>query len=270
MEELKRKSVALSDVIFGLVDRLPDKERLIAYDSINRPLFHGKEINYEGLPERVQDVLIVANYELRKMQSKFENRYAKKSLKEANAFACQKIGNEKERKVSATKKTKPSDYYINNINNNINILNQSISQSVFLGINTQGALLALVEMVKSIKDTAPTEAARLLELVERLSELDGIKVAGEMVSQDQLTTQIKDKLQPFKPSDLAVELRTMFENIDAYRTNDKINYSIVSLYKLKPIYKNKTTQNKSCGYMQRNLTHEQLISVLDDLDKVNI
>lgn len=269
MEELKRKSVTLSDVIFGLVDRLPDEERLIAYDSINRPLFHGKEINYKGLPDRVQDVLIVANYELRKMQTKYKNGCSEKRVFGSGAFPCENLGSKNKRKKATKKQAKPSDYY-NNINNYIYILNQSINQSVFLGDKTQEALLVLVELAKSVKDLAPTEACRLLEAVERLSEVEDVKVAGKMVCQEELVTQIKQRLQSLKPKDLAAEIKAMFERIDANRTNDKINYSIASLFNLKPIYRKQVSSAQTHGFMSRNYTIEQLNETLDDIDRVNI
>lgn len=268
--KIKRKSVTLSDIIFGLIDRLSDAERLIAYDSINRPLFYGKEIDYKGLPDRVQDVLIVANYEIRKMQTKYKNGCSEKRVFNSDASSCQNLGSKNKQKKATKKQTKPSDYNINNISNYIYILNQSISQSVFLENKTQDALLVLVELAKSIKNLAPTESGRLLEAVERLSGVEGVKVVGKMVSQEKLATQIKQNLQPLSPKNLAAELKAMFENIDAHRTNDKINYSIVSLYNLKTSYNTFKKVSGVNDFLTRDLTNEQINSLVDNVDSIQI
>lgn len=124
---MKRKSVTLPDVIFELINRLSDEHQLLAYQVVFRAMFFGKELEYDGLPSEVQNVLIVAKYELRKMQTKYENGCVKKTIKADIPFACKNElseTNQNKAKESARARNISSNTYNKNIPINSNINNK--------------------------------------------------------------------------------------------------------------------------------------------------
>lgn len=124
---MKRQSVTLPALIFELIDRLSDEHQLITYQVIFRAMFFGKELEYKGLPSEVQNVLIVAKYELRKMQTKYENGCVKKTIKADIPFACKNElseTNQNKAKESARARNNSNNTYNKNIPINSNINNK--------------------------------------------------------------------------------------------------------------------------------------------------
>lgn len=274
----KRKTLTITYELFEAVSKVKSADdRLEIYETMFNYFFKNKPIEYSKIKsDTASSIIAFMMPDIRKIQSKFDNGNTKKSTKNnASLFICNTNISKEQAKLS---EDLPSDYYniYNIINNILNIINQSINSgkinNSYINITNRDIMVKSLQkisqenaihyeaLVKVINEVASKEKTKINGVwVESAEALDTI--AWLLVSQEgahQLSLKINEvaKIQGLK---------------------NKLSYLTSALYNLsKDLAKksiNKATyqsKQKTSDIITHNYTAEQLKSVYDDLDSVQI
>lgn len=275
----KRKTLTMTYELFEAVSKVksPD-ERLEIYEIMFNHFFKSKPIEYSKIKsDTVSSIIAFMMPDIRKIQSKFDNGNTKKSTKNnASLFTC--YNNISQQQANGSKDL-PSDYNIYNIINNIyKLINQSLNNSKsnnsYINITNKDI------MVKSLQEINQNNTMHYEALVKVINEIIGkekIKINGVWLEQAEALDTIAALLVSQEGGrQLALKID---EVAQTQGLKNKLGYLTSALYNLsKDLAKNSNNssykyynQNKSNpGMLTHNYTAEQLNSVYDDLDTVEI
>ena len=277
----KRKTLTMTYELFEAVSKVKSpEERLQIYEIMFNHFFKNKPIDHSKIEsETVSSILAFMMPDIRKIQSKYDNRIGKKSTKNnASLFLCNQKVIEQQQPTTAFS---TSDYYnIYNIINNIYlIINQSVSNSKnnnsYINITNKDIMTKSLQeisqenathyeaLVNVINEVASKEKIKINGVwVERATALDTI--AGLLVSQEgvqQLSLKIDEVAQTQGLKNKLGYLTSALYNLSKdLAKNLKSNIS----------YKSYNQSKSNSGMLTHNYTAEQLNSVYDDLDTVEI
>jgi len=201
---MQRKTVTLPKMIFELIDRLKNGYREIVYDTLFRAMFDNKEINYDGLPDEVVNVLIVAKYELRKIKSKYENGCVEKTYNNTPTFASKNLRSENKQNISNIEqeqaKVSPracacDNIYSNNKNNKINkSINNNKQTNIISETEYKSKDLCEFELTQDNRDVAEFCMESLQSKIDEISSLDPV-LAGKFT---ELAERVASQVRPMK------------------------------------------------------------------------
>jgi len=277
----KRKTLTIPSELFEAVSKVKlADDRLEIYETLFNYFFKNKPIEYTKIKsDTVSSILAFMTPDIRKMQAKYDNRIGKKSTKSnASLFLCnQNVIKQQE----TTTAFSTSDYYnIYNIINNIYlIINQSVNNSKinnsYINITNKDIMTKSLQeisqenathyeaLVRVINEVASKEKIKINGVwVERAEALDTI--AGLLVSQEglrQLALKIDEVAQTQELKNKLGYLTSALYNLSKdLAKNLKSNIS----------YKSYNQSKSNSGMLTHNYTAEQLNSVYDDLDNIEL
>ena len=283
-----RKTVTIPrDLFLELKDfKMETRQKLLYYVLDN--LFDGK-ITTNEIPEEIRDAYIGFKYEFGKIQKQYDNgkKSVQKNTKQKNTGLFCPFDDTQKDPTSTQPNPYDYDYNIKNNNKltniiNIYINNQSVSQlSKYKYINNNlpfGKLIIMVGQVQKICGEENFE--KIIKAVEKVAKLQSIKVGGLVKSPG----EVLDKIVGLLLTEGAGEqIKIKLDNLsEATGITSPTSYLIASLYNLAIDFEKeskhivsqfplKQTKNQNSDALrQRTYTKEELESLYDDLDDIEI
>ena len=283
-----RKTVTIPrDLFLELKDfKMETRQKLLYYVLDN--LFDGK-ITTNEIPEEIRDAYIGFKYEFGKIQKQYDNgkKSVQKNTKQKNTGLFCPFDDTQKDPTSTQPNPYDYDYNIKNNNKltniiNIYINNQSVSQlSKYKYINNNlpfGKLMIMVGQVQKICGEENFE--KIIKAVEKVAKLQFIKVGGLVKSPG----EVLDKIVGLLLTEGAGEqIKIKLDNLSQTTgITSPTSYLIASLYNLAIDFEKeskhivsqfplKQTKNQNSDALrQRTYTKEELESLYDDLDDIEI
>ena len=283
-----RKTVTIPrDLFLELKDfKMETRQKLLYYVLDN--LFDGK-ITTNEIPEEIRDAYIGFKYEFGKIQKQYDNgkKSVQKNTKQKNTGLFCPFDDTQKDPTSTQPNPYDYDYNIKNNNKltniiNIYINNQSVSQlNKYKYINNNlpfGKLIIMVGQVQKICGEENFE--KIIKAVEKVAKLQSIKVGGLVKSPG----EVLDKIVGLLLTEGAGEqIKIKLDNLSQTTgITSPTSYLIASLYNLAIDFEKeskhivsqfplKQTKNQNSDALrQRTYTKEELESLYDDLDDIEI
>lgn len=273
MKKNIRNTVTLSKEFFEASEKMIDSDRLLFFDTIFNHFFKGENIRYSEIKSPIVSVaLAILTPTLRKLQSKFENGCQKKE-KTTSIFLCRQKTSESQANLSRRFSSDYIDIIINIINKYIiqSIKKNNSKDSIIYNINIRKKLESMSVRVGEPGMALLAEIFSSLEA--KIDAKESVKINKQEIAGAEVLEQINKLLERSDSEPLEQKLQEILILKKEGRLYNPAGFLISSLYNLsKELNYNFHIQknNYKDSYLTRNYTPEELASVVDDIDTVEL
>lgn len=277
----KRRTVTISAELNDKLKHLSDSTFTPVMRAILAVFFDGKKINYSDYNEETQVALACILPDLRRVQSQFDNgKREKNQAKSTKGVVCPVEPSQIQPNLA---KPEPSIYNnIYNINNNINNKQTITNNNRQSGFDKEIYTKLETELGRLQTSSAATRGELQKELVNRFSELayrvwlerKPLTINGTQLAPAQVLERYMHIFEP-NPEQTIRKLMRIFHMFDTACTERAITntfkYAVSLFYNqaLEPAHV-KETNNSAAEFSTRNYTAEEMNSLYDNLDELEI